>query len=79
MYMMKNMHVYDDDSDDKCEVVVVDDNDSDIDDNDDDSYGAKIFFILLTTSGADLAAKVRYLIENDHLAQQIAKNGNYMI
>jgi len=34
-----------------------------------------VHYVPLSTSGADLAAKVRYLIENDNLAQQIAENG----
>jgi len=38
-----------------------------------------VHYVPLATSGADLASKVRYLIENDHLAQQIAKNGKYCI
>ena len=35
-----------------------------------------VHYVPLATSGADLVAKVRYLIENDHIASQIAKNGN---
>lgn len=35
-----------------------------------------VHYVPLSTSGADLVAKVRYLVENDHIAQQIAKNGN---
>lgn len=38
-----------------------------------------VHYVPLSTSGADLVAKVRYLSENDQIAQQIAKNGNIII
>lgn len=34
-----------------------------------------VHYVPLSTSGADLAAKVRYLVENDKIAEKIAENG----
>jgi hypothetical protein len=35
-----------------------------------------VHYVPLSTSGADVAAKVRWLQQNDHLARQIAENGH---
>jgi len=37
-----------------------------------------VHYVPLANSGADLAAKVRYLIENDHIAEKISENGKFL-